>query len=61
MFCDVACDVVLCVWRSLHNELEPDWWLAGRWGRHVLQRHGEGYQTMKMRVGAEVTDVMQQN
>ena len=34
MFRDVACDAVLCVcvWGSLHNELEPDWWLAGGGG-----------------------------
>ena len=26
----------------MHNGLEPDWWLVGRWGDHVLQWHGEG-------------------
>ena len=33
--------VCVCVWCSVHNGLEPDWWLAGRWGRHVRQRQGE--------------------
>ena len=37
--------VVVCVRTvgSVHNELEPKWWLMGRWvGYHVRQRHGEG-------------------
>ena len=37
--------MVVCVRMvgSVHNELEPKWWLMGRWvGYHVWQRHGEG-------------------